>query len=132
MFSKLRKLFSKGEEEDYSAELPKDERIRFNLMVDHLMLGTLTSANGEWIFEYTDEFKQHQQEYMRIVGFPDLNKTYRSDTLWPFFRIRIPGLKQPAIQEIIRDENIDQENEAALLKRFGRKSISNPYELEPA
>jgi HipA-like protein len=130
MFSKFRKYFSKGDDEDYSAELPKDEQITFNLMVDDLILGVLTCENGIWSFAYTDEFKLRQKEYTRLVGFPDLNKVYRSDTLWPFFRIRIPGLKQPAIQEIIREEKIDQENEAELLKRFGRQSISNPYELE--
>lgn len=130
MFSKFRKYFSKGEDEDYSAHLPKDEKIAFNLTVDNITLGVLTCENSEWKFVYTDDFKQHQQEYTRIVGFPDLDKEYRSDTLWPFFRIRIPGLKQPVVQEIIRDENIDQANEAELLKRFGRHSISNPYELE--
>ena len=30
---------------------------------------------------------------------------------------------------IIKKENIDQHNEAALLKRFGYKTIANPYEL---
>lgn len=129
MFSKFRKYFSKGEEEDYSAELPKNQRITFKLKVDDLTLGVLTCENGEWKFAYTEEFKQDQQEYKRIVGFPHLDKVYRSDTLWPFFRIRIPGLKQPAIQEIIQEEKIDQANEAELLKRFGRRSISNPYEL---
>ena len=42
---------------------------------------------------------------------------------------RIPGLKQPAIKEILEKESIDKENEAALLVRFGRKTIANPYEL---
>jgi HipA-like protein len=130
MFSKFRKFFSKGDEEDYSAELPKDLKIMFNLMVDGLIVGVLKSENGEWSFAYTDEFKNHKQEYTRLVGFPDLDKIYRSETLWPFFRIRIPGLKQPAVQEIIQEEKIDQDNEAELLKRFGRRSISNPYELE--
>jgi len=49
--------------------------------------------------------------------------------LWPFFGIRIPGLKQPAIQEILRNENIETDNDVELLKRFGQKTISNPYEL---
>jgi HipA-like protein len=131
MFSKLRKFFSKGDDEDYSAELPKDAKVTFNLMVDEVTVGVLTSEGGVWSFSYSDDFKNHRQEYTRLVGFPDLDRVYRSDTLWPFFRIRIPGLKQPAVQEIIQEEHIDQENEAELLKRFGRRSISNPYELEP-
>lgn len=130
MFSKIRKYFSKSEDEDYSASLPKDVKITFHLVVDNIVIGILTSEHGEWQFSYTEEFKQQQQVYARIVGFPDLDKVYRSDSLWPFFRIRIPGLKQPAVQEIIHNENIDQDNEAELLKRFGQHSISNPYELE--
>ncbi|KAK6033622.1 hypothetical protein OSTOST_00220 [Ostertagia ostertagi] len=43
--------------------------------------------------------------------------------------IRIPGLKQPAIQEILKREKIDSGNDIELLKRFGQKTISNPYEL---
>jgi hypothetical protein len=58
-----------------------------------------------------------------------LTKEYTSPTLWPFFRVRIPGLKQPAVREIILKENLDIENEAALLKRFGERTISNRYIL---
>ncbi len=47
-----------------------------------------------------------------------------------FFQTCIPGLKQPAVKEILDKENINVENEAALLKRFGKKTISNPYELD--
>jgi HipA-like protein len=92
----------------------------------------LYCEKGEWYYKYADDFKSHSEEYNRIVGFPDLDKTYKSDSLWPFFQIRIPGLKQPAIQEILEKEKIDQANEVALLKRFGKKTISNPYELEMA
>lgn len=126
--SLINKLFGKGDE-SITMHVPQDDNATFILKVDNITLGVLQSVNGEWIFKYTDEFKEHQDEYTRIIGFPDLEKEYHSATLWPFFRIRIPGLKQPAVQEIIKKENIDQDNEVALLKRFGRKTISNPYEL---
>jgi len=101
----------------------------FLLKVDNIDVGTLHCENGEWEFKYTEEFKKHP-EYNRITEFSDLNKVYRNDTLWPFFQTRIPGLKQPAVIEILKDENIDIENEFQLLKRFGKKTISNPYQLE--
>lgn len=126
----FKKWFSKGEEE--LTITPKYEEGTFILKVDNIDLGVLKHENGEWIFKYTDDFKKFKNEYNPIIGFPDLNKVYRRDTLWPFFLIRIPGLKQPAIQEIIKNENLDQENEVQLLKRFGRKTIANPYELLPA
>ncbi|MEP7111336.1 MAG: HipA N-terminal domain-containing protein [Ferruginibacter sp.] len=99
------------------------------MLQDGIRIGTLHCENGDWFFKYTDDFKNHSDEYNRIVGFPDLDKIYQSDKLWPFFQIRIPGLKQPAVQEILARENIDKSNEVALLKRFGYKTITNPYEL---
>jgi hypothetical protein len=38
-------------------------------------------------------------------------------------------LGQPRIREIIKAEQLDINNEAQLLRRFGRKTIANPYEL---
>ena len=132
MFKVIKKLFSKDDEETLNLGLPEKENLTFILKVNDIELGILKCENGEWVFQYTQEFINHQKEYNYIIGFPDLNKTYRSENLWPFFRIRIPGLKQASVQEIIKSENIDQENEAQLLKRFGRKTIANPYELLPA
>lgn len=130
MLRKFINLFGKIDDDDeVQIQLPKDEYAKFILKVDDLRIGILHCEKGEWYFKYTDEFKEHSDEYNRIVGFPDLNKIYTSETLWPFFQIRIPGLKQPAIQEILKKESIDKGNEVALLKRFGHKSISNPYEL---
>jgi hypothetical protein len=69
--------------------------------------------------------------YAALTGFSDLHKVYKSQDLWPFFFIRIPWLKQLMIREIIKSEKIDGSNEAVLLRRFGSKSMSNPYILEP-
>lgn len=129
MLHKLKQWFSKDEQHIGLPNLQKEENAAFLLQVDNLNLGTLKCENNQWIFNYTDEFKKRKDEYNRIVGFPDLNKTYRSDYLWSFFQIRIPGLKQPAIRQILKNEQIDETNEVELLKRFGRKTISNPYEL---
>ncbi len=125
--AKIKGWFSKGDE-DLAMHLPLEENATFILKVDKIEIGILHCENGVWEFKYSEEFKNHN-EYNLITGFPDLNKVYRENTLWPFFRIRIPGLKQPAVQEIIKKEKINQENEVSLLKRFGQKTISNPYEL---
>ncbi len=133
MISKLINWLSKNEDDfEMQLQLPENKDGKFVLMVDGMRIGTLHCEKREWFFKYTDEFKKHSDEYNHIVGFPDLNKIYKSESLWPFFQIRIPGLKKPAVQEIIAKEKIDQSNEVALLKRFGKKTISNPYELVPA
>ena len=130
MLGKFFNWFSKGEDDlEMQVQLPVNEEAKFNLTVDDISIGTLYCNKGEWFFKYSNDFKKHSNEYNRIVGFPDLNKTYKNETLWPFFQIRIPGLKQPAIQEILEKEKIDKTNEVALLKRFGFKTISNPYQL---
>lgn len=125
--------FSKSDNEsEIRINVPKNEEAKFILKVDKIRMGTLYCKDGEWHFKYCNEFKKRSEEYNRIIGFPDLNKTYKSETLWPFFQIRIPGLKQPSIQKILKEEKIDQNNEAELLKRFGKKTITNPYELDIA
>lgn len=130
MLRKFINWFSKSEDDfEMQVQLPKEEEAKFILTVDNILIGTLYCEKGEWYYKYSEDFKSHSEEYNRIVGFPDLDKTYKSDSLWPFFQIRIPGLKQPAILEILTKEKIDQGNEVALLNRFGKKTISNPYEL---
>ena len=129
MIRKIINWFNKGEGE-VTLHLPKDEKVTFTLKIDHVEVGTLRCENGVWEFAYAEEFKNdYNSDYKRIAGFPALDKVYKKETLWPFFLVRIPGLKQPAIKEILEKENIDTENEVALLKRFGQRSISNPYEL---
>ncbi len=126
MIKMLNKLFSKSEEE-IDLVLPVKADGQMILKLENLVIGYLSCKNGEWTFKYSEEFK-NQNDYHKIIGFPELDEEYKSNDLWPFFRIRIPGLKQPAIREIIEIENI-QTNEYELLKRFGKKTISNPYEL---
>lgn len=124
----LKKLFSKsGEEEFMTFEFSGN--ISFTLKIDEMLVGSLELKDKLWIFKYSDEFKT-QEEYRRLAGFSDLNKVYKSEVLWPFFKIRIPGLKQPMVKEILEKENLNSNDEASLLKRFGKISMSNPYILE--
>lgn len=129
MLKVFKRLFAKNSEQA-EAHLPKNEDATFKLKVDGIVIGLLHCDHGVWEYKYTDEFKKHSEEYNRIIGFSDLDKVYRNESLWPFFQTRIPGLKQPAVQEILEKEKINETNEVELLKRFGKKTISNPYELQ--
>ena len=131
MLDYLKRFFSKsGGEEEIKIHLPENANATFELKIDSIIVGTLHCENGEWIFKYSDDFKKHSGEYNHIAGFSQLDKVYHNNILWPFFQTRIPGLKQPAVKEIIEKEHINATNELELLKRFGKKTISNPYELE--
>ena len=107
---------------------PTDENASFRLMYKDLFIGTLAVNAGIWSFTYSQEFKM-QEEIQPLVDFPDTNQVYQTNQLWPFFSYRIPGLNQPAVQEILKKDAIDKNNEVALLKKFGKNTIFNPYML---
>lgn len=112
-------------------QVPKGVRAKFLLKYGDLVVGTLSTANEVWSFEYSDEFKQ--QNLLRpLVEFPDVNKPYESSDLWQFFASRIPSPEQAEVEEILRRENIEEDDAVRLLERFGKRTIANPFELEAA
>jgi len=123
----IEKLF-KNEDQPHELSTPINSTAHFILTYKDLTIGNLTHQNGKWIFQYTDEFK-NQNRVGVLIDFPRKEKKYEKSYLWPFFSHRIPGLGQPQVQNIIESENIDSRNEIALLKRFGKKTITNPFEL---
>jgi hypothetical protein len=125
----IKNLFKKEDSIEHPIAFEFDGVIKFNLKIKDLVIGYLKIEDKKWTFKYSEEFKA-QEDYRRLTGFSDLSKVYESDELWPFFKIRIPGLKQPMVKEILEQENLNKSNEAILLRRFGRVSMSNPYILE--
>ena len=107
---------------------PQHEEANFLLQYRDLDIGRLWFRAGKWHFEYTDAFRHNKDAYP-IINFPHLDKHYESEVLWPFFAVRIPGLGQPAVQRVIREEHLDEHNEVQLLKRFGKTTIANPFTL---
>lgn len=121
------KLF-KNEEQLETLSTPLNAEAHFILKYKDLRVGELSHSKGKWVFEYSEEFKK-QDKISTLVDFPLKELTYKEEALWPFFAHRIPGLGQPKVQEIIKDENLNPSNEIDLLRRFGAKSITNPFEL---
>ncbi len=113
---------------DARAEVPPGVRVRFALVYHDLIIGFLSYDDGRWHFKYTDEFRS-VGELQPLIMFPDVDKVHESEELWPFFQMRIPSLKQPAVRAVIAKEQIDPKNLVQLLRRFGRRTISNPFEL---
>lgn len=110
---------------------PDDREAEFHLAYDDLHIGTLTHHDGQWTFEYTDGFRA-RQDLRPIANFPDVTRVYKSDELWPFFAFRIPSANSDAVQRIAERDHVDIRSEVEMLRRFGRRTIANPYELEPA
>jgi HipA-like protein len=114
-----------------SIQAPPGVRAKFFLKFDDLLVGTLSVEDGLWTFEYSDEFRQ--SDLLRpIVEFPDVNKEYESPELWQFFASRIPSSEQAEVEEILRREHIAEDDAVSLLKRFGRRTVANPFRLESA
>ena len=132
MFNIFRNIIKKEKNPDIKPiEIEYEGEIKFVLRIKNLEIAQLSIEDNFWVFKYSEEFK-NQNKYARLTGFSDLDKIYKAEVLWPFFKIRIPGLKQPMIRDIIEAEKLDDSNEAVLLRRFGKLSMSNPYILEPA
>lgn len=107
---------------------PPGAHATFLLKYADLLVGTLTVENSVWRFEYAEEFKQ-SGDLRPLVEFPDLNMAYESRDLWQFFAMRIPSPEQPEVEEILRSEEIGEHDAIKLLKRFGERTIANPFEL---
>ncbi|GAB1449398.1 MAG: HipA N-terminal domain-containing protein [Bacteroidia bacterium] len=120
--------FLKNEEQESKLIVPLSASAKFELKYGALPIGYLKVADGKWTFTYSEDFRS-QDSIDVLTDFPDKNRVYQSDNLWPFFAHRIPGLGQPQIRSIMEKENINENNEVDLLKRFGRKTIANPFEL---
>src|SRR5699024_1540658 len=129
MLNKLKNLWHQ-EEGMEKLNAPKEVKFIFILTYKGLEIGYLTVNEGIWHFKYSDQFKQ-QHSLPPLIDFPSIDKVYKAKSLWPFFASRIPGLNQPIVQEAIVKDKIDSSNEAELLKRFGKHTISNPFILEP-
>lgn len=121
MINRILKFFKSedGHEESFT---PTDVEVTFRLTHRSLEVGTLSLKTGEWTFQYSETFKQ-QGKIKPLLDFPNVNKVYISEELYPFFTQRIPG----AGQNVRKSENL---NEVDLLKKFGKQTISNPFVLQ--
>ncbi|MBN2890702.1 MAG: hypothetical protein JXL97_02440 [Bacteroidales bacterium] len=113
---------------DYLDNSSRDKTM-FEITFKDKLIGIL-EYDKKWIFFYSDEFKNNPF-ITPITDFPDINKKYESNSLWPFFATRIPTLNQPFHFKKIEKAKIDKNDPVALLKLFGSKSISNPFHLNP-
>lgn len=106
-----------------------DEKSVFFLTYGDLLVGILSAEDGHWKFEYSMEFKA--QDILRpILEMPDVTKIYESNELWQFFETRIPSLEQEEIKKVMEAEDISEDDSVELLRRFGKRTITNPFNLE--
>jgi len=103
--------------------LTPDNDAKFHVNLGRLFVGTLLYSDGIWYFNYSEEFKM-QNRILPLANFPSKEKEYSAKELWPFFASRIPSNAQLQL-----DKDTPQEDIVTLLRRFGRRTVANPYEL---
>lgn len=102
-----------------------DNEATFHVNLGRLLVGILLYSDGMWYFNYSDEFKS-QNRILPLTNFPSKDKEYSTKQLWPFFASRIPSNAQLQL-----DKDTPQEDMVTLLRRFGKRTVANPYELYP-
>lgn len=107
---------------------PDNFKGQFVLTYNKLVIGHLSINEGKWTFEYSEEFKR-QNDVLPLSNFPDKNAVYTSKELWPFFASRIPSEAQLEGRDISSDKEVER-NEVNLLRKYGHKTITNPFTLQ--
>lgn len=107
-----------------------DENVVFKLKYKNLLIGTLEYKfeKNVWYFEYSEAFKS-QKNIAPILSFPKTDKVYIGKELWSFFSSRIPDNVNESNKTKEKNTNpslID------LLKSYGKKTITNPFDLSVA
>ena len=85
-------------------------------------------AHNAWQFAYADVY-QRLPNAQPLFEFPNLSRVYVCTELWPFFASRIPSPNQPEVLAVARRKKLDLHDTAQMLREFGRRTITNPYEL---
>lgn len=134
-FLRSRKRIHDANTPDNEKPLQSAPRTIFRLIYKKDEIGTLEFSDSQWTFSYSDWFKE-QSNIQPFANFPDKNRKYVSEDLPPFFESRLPGVSQPQVEAFLKEYEQEQINEGetkvALLKKFGRLTITNPFELRPA
>lgn len=102
----------------------------FILKYKSLEIGRLSLKDNKWAFSYSDAFRQ-QNQILPIADFPNKEKVYTNEVLWPFFASRIPSTATPYVQRKVTKNKINVNNQKDMLINFGERSINNPFVLEP-
>ncbi|KAF1085004.1 HIRAN domain protein [Sporotomaculum syntrophicum] len=105
----------------------KEPGTRRNYIVGQL------SKNSQYEFSYGHEVKEAiQKGFELLIPFEDINKVYKSDTLFPAFTSRLPDKKRRGIEKILSKYGLQEYDEYKLLKKSGAKlPIDNLEFIDP-
>lgn len=107
---------SRKDGRDYLYLIWKDPISRCNYTVAQL------SKNSQYEFSYGYEVDEAiRNGFELLIPFDDVNKVYKSDTLFPTFSSRLPDRKRRGIEKILAKYGLKEFDEYKLLKRSGAR-----------
>ncbi len=107
---------SRKEGRDYLYLIWKDPITRRNFIVGQL------SKNSQYEFSYGYEIRDAMEKgFELLISFEDIEKVYKSDTLFPTFSSRLPDRKRRGIEKILAKYDLEEFNDYKLLKRSGAR-----------
>ena len=90
----------------------------------------ILKKSDKFEFRYTDDARECiNKGFDLLVSFPNLNKKYVSDKLFPEFLSRIPGPTRVDIKEILEKYGLKKYDSFELLKRSGAKTSLDMLEF---
>lgn len=85
------------------------------------IVGQLTK-NSRYEFEYCEEVREALGDgFVPLLCFPDVDKIYEDDRLFPVFSSRLPDRKRKNIRDILEKYGMEEYDEYLLLKRSGAR-----------
>lgn len=64
-------------------------------------VGVLDRRAGGYRFQYLEGVGDSVEGFRPFIGFPDLNRVYKSTRLWPFFDLRVMDRKRPDFAQYV-------------------------------
>ncbi len=96
------------------------------------LLGKLDKKDNYYYFEKNNDGLQEAMNHGCFgIGNLDLSKDIiKSETLFPFFKDRLPSIDNPNIQNILNSYHLSEYDEWELLQRTHGYLITDRYHLE--
>ena len=95
------------------------------------LIGVLSKySSGKYEFKYSFSAETYKcMGFNGIEAFPDFNKTYTSDRLFPVFSSRLPDKNRKDISKILKKYGLKEYDEFQLLIRSGGKLPIDNFEF---
>jgi len=81
-------------------------------------------------FRYLAAFKQ--AHLAPLPGLPESKEEHWSQHLWAYFVERIPDIRRPEIEAVMRQRKINRFDELQMLAELGSQTITDPFEIRRA